>query len=94
MSIEFYVRYVGAYEGRDEEIERRLERVGLKRLSSKDGDQFWLSSPFMAKDELAKEVDKCKSEKAKKDAILSWLMHYAHAGQIAMVEEMWGAGPG
>lgn len=94
MSYELYVRYVGAYGGRDVYAEERLVKAGFSRIKVKgDSDQFWLSSLILAKGDLEKEIGQVKGDKAKQTRALSWVKSNAHAGQIAVVKEMWGAGP-
>ena len=92
---EIYARYIGAYEANDSYAEERLVKAGFVRLRNKGtGDHFWLDGTHSAKGDLKKELDTCKDEKQKQIAALSWTQRHSHAGQIAIVREMWGMGPG
>ena len=93
MGVEFYVRYVGNYDGRDRETENKLTKVGFRRLKIYgEADQFWLSSLLSARGPLQTAINKKTGDEAQKEAALSWIKENARAGQIAVVEEMWGAG--
>ncbi len=93
MSAEFYVRYVGAYNGPAPDTEKKLTSVGFRRLKIHGApDQFWLSGLYAARGALETVIKHKKGDKAQKEAALSWIQDNARAGQIAVVEEMWGAG--